>query len=183
MGGWILVLLAASSDMWVWWKGSARLVVLPELQAPDILLVPGASVLRNGTPSPVLRQRLETAAEAARNWPRAQLVLSGTAIAGGYDEPLAMRNFLLEHGLDSTRLVLDPQGRNTRASLDNLGAPSGRLAVVSQHWHLPRAVWLAERRGWQVQGLVAGRGTPDGWENLVREHFVRIQNFWGSLAD
>ncbi len=183
MGGWILLLLAASSDLWIWWKGSAQLTDLVGIQAPEILLVPGASVLRNGTPSPVLRQRLETAAEAARYWPRARLVLSGTAIAGGYDEPLAMRNFLLELGLDSSRMTIDPQGRNTRASLSNLGTPSGRLVVVSQHWHLPRAVWLAERRGWKVQGLVAGRGTPDGWENIVREHFVRIQNFWGSLTN
>lgn len=118
---------------------------------------------------------------AAGRWPQARLVLSGSAIAGGYDEPGAMRRFLVDLGVDSSRLVLDREGRNTRSSIRNLGPASGNLVIVSQRWHLSRAVWLARRRGWQAQGLVAGLGSPAGWENLAREHLVRIQNFWGSI--
>lgn len=179
----MLILVAASADFWVWWRGSSAIVNLEEMAAPDIILVPGASVLRNGRPSPVLRQRIETAVGAARLWPLAKMVLSGSGIAGGYDEPGAMRRYLIEHGIDSTRLVLDRKGRNTRASITNLGVPEGRLVVVSQRWHLARAIWLAKIQGWPVEGLVAGSGTSAGWENLVREHFVRIQNFWGLVVD
>jgi vancomycin permeability regulator SanA len=176
----LLFLLACGADCWVWWKGSDGLVGLEAVSSPEIILVPGASVLRNGSPSPILRQRVEMAYQAARKWPDSRLVLSGSAIAGGYDEPWAMRNFLVEHGIDSSRLVLDREGRNTRSSIRNLGEASGNLVIVSQRWHLSRAVWLARARGWHVQGLVAGRGTAAGWENLVREHLVRIQNFWGT---
>lgn len=183
LGAGVLFLLASGADFWVWWKGSEGVVHIEALRAPDILLVPGASVLRNGSPSPVLRQRIEMAFRAAREWPDARIVLSGTAIAGGYDEPLAMRHFLVEHGIDSTRLVLDRDGRNTRSSIRNLGAASGNLVIVSQSWHLARAVWLARRRGWHVQGLAAGRGSPAGWENLVREHLVRTLNFWDSILN
>lgn len=156
---------------------------LSGLREPDIILVPGASVLRNGRLSPILRQRVEAALNVARTWPSARLVLSGTAIVGGYDEPLAMRNYLMDHGVDSGRLVLDRGGRNTRASMKNLGAPAKGLVIVSQHWHLPRAIWLARKQGWTAQGLVAGEGTPDGGENIVREHFVRMVNFWGQFVD
>jgi vancomycin permeability regulator SanA len=180
-GTWLVLLLGAGPDVWVWWRGSDGLVSLDSVSSPTLLLVPGASVLRNGSPSPVLRQRVEMAFQAAAKWPDARLVLSGSAIAGGYDEPAAMRRFLLEKGLDSSRLVLDRQGRNTRSSIRNLGPASGNLVIVSQRWHLSRAVWLARRKGWQVQGLVAGQGSPAGWENLAREHLVRIQNFWGSI--
>jgi SanA protein len=170
--------LGAGSDAWIWWTGRREIVPLSGLCEPGIILVPGASVLRNGRLSPILRQRVESALELARAWPSARLVLSGTAIVGGYDEPLAMRNFLVEHGVDSGRLVLDREGRNTRASMKNLGAPAKGLVIVSQHWHLPRAIWLAQQEGWTAQGLVAGEGTPDGGENIVREHFVRMVNFW-----
>lgn len=175
----VFCLLGFGSDAWIWWSGLSGIVPAAELSEPAIILVPGASVLRNGRLSPILRQRAECALAVSRTWPSARLVLSGTAIAGGYDEPLAMRNYLVEHGVDSMRLVLDREGRNTRSSMENLGAPSNGLVIVSQRWHLPRALWLARERGWQAQGLVAGPGSPDGWENIVREHFVRIANFWG----
>ena len=173
-----LLFLALGSDLWVWWSGSGGIVTLETLSEAKIILVPGASVLRSGRPSPVLRQRMETALEASKIWPEARLVLSGSAIRGGYDEPLAMRNYLREHGVELARMQFDREGRNTRASIWNLGPPSGELVVVSQRWHLSRAVWLARQRGWRVQGLVAGKGTPAGWENLLREHVVRVENFW-----
>ena len=171
--------LGLAPDLWVWWKGSQDIVLATELSEPRIILVPGASVFRSGRPSPVLRQRVESALELARTWPKARLVLSGSAIPGGYDEPWAMQNFLREHGVDSSRLALDREGRNTRASVDNLGDPGAGLVVVSQRWHLPRALWLARQKGWSAQGLVAGAGSNGAWENVLREHLVRIQNFWG----
>ena len=139
----MLCLMAVGSDYWVWFSGSKSICALPEASQPRIILVPGASVLRSGKLSPILRQRIDIALEAARTWPEAEVVLSGTAIQGGYGEPWAMRRYLVDHGVDSTRLILDREGRNTRASIMNLGAPDGRLAVVSQRWHLSRAIWIA----------------------------------------
>lgn len=175
----VLGLMAVGSDYWVWLRGSRSIVTLAEVSKPRIILVPGASVLRSGRLSPILRQRMDVALAAVRAWPEAVVVLSGTAIQGGYDEPWAMRNYLVNQGVDSSRLVLDREGRNTRASIENLGRPMGRLAVVSQRWHLSRAIWIAGAEGWDAQGVVAGGGTSAGWENLCREHLVRIQNFWG----
>ena len=165
-------------DLWVLARGSRLVLRAEEIAAPHIVLVPGASVLRNGKPSPVLRQRVETALFAARRWPEARVVLSGSAVAGGYDEPLAMRRYLLEHGVDSARLLMDRGGVNTRSSVLNLGPPRGGLVIVSQRWHLARACWLALQSDWDVHGLAAGEDAPAGWENLLREHLVRTANFW-----
>lgn len=165
-------------DLWVLIRGSRLILPLEAISAPERILVPGASVLRNGKPSPVLRQRVEMALFAARRWPDAQIVLSGSAVPGGYDEPLAMRRYLLEHGVDSARLLLDRGGVNTRSSVLNLGPARGGLVIVSQRWHLARACWLALQSGWTVHGLAAGEDAPDGWGNLLREHPVRTANFW-----
>lgn len=173
-----LALSAIGADAWVYLAGSGRTGV-PDGWVPDRILVPGASVLRNGRPSPVLRQRVETALFASRRWPACRLVLSGS-VSGGYDEPASMRRYLLAHGVDSTRMVLDRVGLSTATSMDNLGAPRGRLLVASQPWHLPRACWLARIRGWDVRGLEAGEGAW-GLENLFREHVVRIANFWEEM--
>ena len=180
--GTLALALLLGPDFWVYLRG--RFLVRPSdgISAPDVILVPGASVLRNGRPSPVLRQRVELALEAVRRWPNARVVLSGSSL-GGYDEPGAMRRYLVQHGVDSARLELDRHGINTRSSIENLGHPNGSLVVVSQRWHLPRACWLAASLGWSVHGLAAGSGTPDGWENLLREHLVRIANFWESPLD
>lgn len=173
-----LLAIAGCSDFWVWWNGRRGISSLERIAEPAFILVPGASVFRSGQPSPVLRQRVEVALDAARVWIDARVVLSGTAIAGGYDEPLAMYNYLVGHGIDPGRLILDRKGTSTRESIRNLGVPSGGLVVVSQKWHLPRLVWIARDRGWDVAGLVAGKGSPGGWENILREHAVRIANFW-----
>lgn len=177
------VVLAGCSDFWVWWNGRRGISSLEQAAEPAFILVPGASVFRSGLPSPVLRQRIEVALDAARVWVNARVVLSGTAIAGGYDEPLAMYNYLAGHGIDPQRLILDRKGTSTQESIHNLGAPSGRLVVVSQKWHLPRLVWIAQDRGWDVAGLVAGKGTPSGWENILREHAVRVANLWERTFD
>jgi SanA protein len=177
--GWIaVVVLFAGPDVWVLVRGAPLVRTLETLPSPDVLLVPGASVLRNGRPSPVLRQRVETALGAARRWPGARIVLSGTAVPGGYDEPRAMRKYLVDHGVDSSRMVLDREGTSTRSSVADLGTPRGALAIVSQEWHLPRACWLARKAGWDVHGLAAGTESAAGWENILREHLTRTANFW-----
>jgi vancomycin permeability regulator SanA len=107
-----------------------------------------------------------------------RIVLSGTAVAGGYDEPRSMRNYLVDHGVDSLRLRLDRAGTSSAASIANLGPPAGRLAVVSQRWHLARLCWLAGQSGWKVRGLAAGLEGSPNWANVLREHFVRAENFW-----
>ena len=176
---WIAcAVLLLGPDLWVLVQGSRLVQPVDSIAVPELILVPGASVLRNGKPSPVLRQRVEKALYAARRWPGALLVLSGSAVTGGYDEPLAMRRYFVDHGIDSSRLVMDRGGVNTRSSIFDLGAPSGNLVVVSQRWHLVRACWLASQSGWEVHGLAAGEDAPAGWENLLREHLVRTANFW-----
>ncbi|HOX51778.1 MAG TPA: YdcF family protein, partial [Fibrobacteria bacterium] len=175
--GSLLCLAFLGPDLWVLHQGSRWMIPFDSVQAPEIVVVPGASVLRNGKPSPVLRQRVQEALWVARRWPEARLVLSGTA-DGGYDEPLAMRRYLKEHGIDTARLVLDREGLSTRDAFLNLGKPSGRILVVSQEWHLPRSLWLARELGWEAWGVVAGRDAAAGWGNHLREHAGRAANFW-----
>jgi vancomycin permeability regulator SanA len=168
--------LAADAVVLLCGRQGVETAPAPHGPAPRWIVVPGASVHRDGTLSGVLKARMETATLAAQAWPEARLLLSGTAIPGGYSEPEAMRRWVLERGIAPERIVLDRSGTDTRATIRNLGAPSGDLLIVSQGWHLPRALWSARRRGWNASGLVA---PATGWSPRIRlrEHVVRAVYF------
>lgn len=163
-------------DAWVYFRGSRGIHSSPEGPSPRWIVVPGASVHRDGTPSAVLEDRLQSAAKAAAAWPSSRLFLSGTAIPGGYSEPEAMRRWLLGRGIASDRIVLDRNGTDTRSTIQNLGPPSGRMVFVSQEWHLPRALWTARDEGWSADGLISASEIDD-FRFRLREHAVRMAYF------
>ncbi len=174
-----LVLTGATVDGWVWWHGQSAILSAPRGEAPALLVVPGASVFRNGNLSPVLKERLDAALLASRAWPQARLLLSGTSIPRGYDEVQAMRHYAIGRGFDSTRIYLDRHGDNSLRTVELVGRilrPGQRAVLVSQSWHLPRCLWLGKR--YRLQGLACDR---EGlWKSLpyrLREHLARPENF------
>lgn len=172
-----LLLLLFAADLVVYLSGRRDVLDTPSGPEPAWIVVPGASVRRDGSPSPILEGRMSKALEASTLWPNARILLSGTSIAGGYSEPDAMRSWMIEQGVASSRLVLDRAGISTRASIEHLGSASGRIAVVSQDWHLPRALWYARARGWEACGITAPqRGSS--LKTRLREHVVRAVYFF-----
>lgn len=173
----ILLGLGLAADIFVYFSGRRGILDAPIGPEPAWIVVPGASVRRDGKPSPILEARLFKALEAAAAWPHARILLSGTSIPRGYSEPDAMRTWMIVHGgLDGSRLVVDRAGTSTRATVDQLGPASGRIAIVSQDWHLPRALWYARGAGWDAVGVMA----PQRGSNLktrLREHVVRSAYF------
>lgn len=178
--GLFLLGTALIPDLWVWNQGRKQALASPRQMQARLVVVPGASVYRDGRLSPILRERVDAALSALRAWPEARLLLSGTSIPGGYDEVGAMRRYALERGIDSARILLDFRGESSRATIDGiarLGYPLGQVVLISQSWHLPRCLWLGRAQG--LKGLACDR--PSGssaWLQRLREHPARIQNFW-----
>ena len=176
--GFLFAGLALFGDLWILISGRQDpFLHQAEGAAPQWIVVPGASVHRDGTLSPILRDRMEKALEAARAWPRSRVLLSGTSIAGGYSEPEAMRKWISAQGISSDRIVLDRAGFDTKSTIEHLGPPSGDIVIVSQDWHLPRALWRARAEGWSARGLIASQ---EGWglRYRLREHLVRALYFF-----
>ncbi len=182
MAGLSVLLFGAAliPNFWVWNEGRKRILPSPSQIQAQLVVVPGASVYRNGRLSPILKERVDAALGALRAWPQARLLLSGTAIPGGYNEVEAMRRYALERGFDSGRVLVDLKGESslaTIASIARLQQPSSKVVLISQSWHLPRCLWLGRAQG--IKGLACDR--PSGtaaWLSKLREHPARIQNFW-----
>lgn len=147
--------------------------------AAEAVIVPGASVYRSGKLSPVLRQRMEGALRYLALHPGAKLVLSGHAIPGGYSETEAMREFALANSVPAADIQLDAKGRSTYVTLLNFrrSSPLRRILIVSQDYHLPRALYIARSMGFEASGLVVSEDAGTG-SIPSREYFTRLKDFF-----
>jgi SanA protein len=161
-------------------KGRARTYVAPE-SAPSVeaVIVPGASVYRSGRLSPVLRQRMEGALRYLSLHAGAKLVLSGHAIPHGYNETTAMAEFARANGVPDKDIMVDDKGRSTYVTLLNFrrASPLRRILIVSQDYHLPRALYIAEAMGFEASGLVVAEGPALASSMPFREYFTRLKDF------
>lgn len=146
----------------------------------EAVIVPGASVYRSGKLSPVLQERMEAALELGLERPGILLVLSGTTVPEGYSETRAMRDYAIARGFPEQDLRIDDDGRSTFLTLLNARKKFGlqRIIVVSQEYHLPRALYVSRRLGLQAHGLRAEAdfGTSATTRTL-REWFSRTKDF------
>lgn len=155
-------------------------IYLPDGPIPEVdaVIVPGASVYRSGKLSPVLRQRMETALRFLAVRPGTQLVLSGFAIPNGYNEALAMAEYARKLNVPPENILVDDRGRSTYVTLLNCRRKWGfkRILVVSQDYHLPRAIYIARRMGMEASGL-AVLEPNSGTRFHLREYAGRVKDF------
>jgi SanA protein len=122
-----------------------------------VAIVFGAEVKRDGTPSAVLRDRIETAIALYKAGKVEKLLMSGDNRFADYNEPESMRQYALTLGVPDADIVLDYAGRRTydtcyRAK-EIFGVSSAIL--VTQRFHLPRALFLCKAFGIDALGVEA----------------------------
>jgi SanA protein len=138
---------------------SSRPVIYSSQSVPPqpVALVLGARVNANGTPSDMLRDRLDVAVELYRAGKAEKILMSGDHGQEQYDEVNVAKKYLLEKGVAPEDLFLDHAGFDTYDSVyrarDVFGARS--LIIVTQGYHLPRALYIAQRLGVEAVGTDA----------------------------
>jgi len=157
---------------------------LPETvpQAPAALVL-GAGLNRDGTPGLVLQDRVRSAGELYFQGKVEKLLMSGDNSSEFYDEPGAMKEFALELGIPEGDIVLDFAGRRTYDSCYRAKAIFGldNLIVVTQAFHLPRALFLCNAFDIEADGIPADdanyrRSTYTFW--WVREILASLKAYW-----
>jgi len=142
---------------------------IPPMHVPVLIL--GAGVLRDREPTQVLQARLETGLELFKSGRVDWFLLSGDNRSSSYNEPQAMRRWLLRQGVPPTLIVCDYAGRRTYDSLKRARSVFGvgKLVVVTSDFHLNRAIYTARNLGLDAYGVAAS--TED------RPWYVR-STFW-----
>lgn len=136
-----------------------------------------SSWTRTGVRNPHFNARMQTAAQLVQNGQVDHLLLSGDNRTRAYNEPREMWRDLSARGVASERLTMDFAGFST---FDTLARARdvfqvNQALLITQRWHLPRAVYIARVLGMQVSGCVAGAGAVDGeWRLRLRESLARV---------
>ncbi|MDQ7991428.1 MAG: ElyC/SanA/YdcF family protein [Propionicimonas sp.] len=160
-----------------------RIVEPSALPRTPVALVLGAEVYPDGRPSGFLRARLDVAVQLYRLGLVDRLLLSGDGTSRFYDEPAAMRSYVLGHGVPADAVLVDPGGIDTYSSCARARDEFGvrRLVVVSQRYHLPRALaicGLLDLDAWAV-GDVSARRSGRTWANGARrEVAANLKLLW-----
>lgn len=120
-----------------------------------VAIVFGAQVRRDGTPSAVLRDRVQTAVALYQSGKVEKLLMSGDNRFEDYNEPESMRRYALTLGMPDSDIVLDYAGRRTydtcyRAK-EIFGVDSAIL--VTQRFHMPRSLFLCGAFGIDAVGV------------------------------
>lgn len=138
---------------------SGRIITTEEAAAldADCILVLGAGVRDDGSPSHMLRDRIDTGLTLYEAAASPKLLMSGDHGRVEYDEVNVMRDRALDAGVPSADIFMDHAGFSTYDSLyrtrDIFGAK--KIIIVTQKYHLPRALYIAKSLGLDAYGVSA----------------------------
>ena len=123
----------------------------------DCVLVLGAKVYEDGSLSPVLGDRVTTGVDLYFEGAGKKLLLSGDHGQVEYDEVNAMKATALERGVPADDIFLDHAGFSTYESIVRLKEVFGgkSVVIVTQSYHLYRAVYIARRLGIEAYGIAS----------------------------
>jgi SanA protein len=124
-----------------------------------VAIVFGAGLRRDGTPTAILRDRVETAVDLYSSGKVEKILMSGDNRFANYNEPESMRQYALSLGIPAEAIALDYAGRRTYDTCYRAKAIFGvqSALLVSQKFHLPRALFLCNTLGLESDGVEANQ--------------------------
>jgi SanA protein len=153
-----------------------------------VAIIFGAGLRRDGSPTPILRDRVETGAALYHYGKVEKLLMSGDNSVEFYNEPEAMRQYALSLGVSEDDIVLDYAGRRTYDTCYRAQAIFGvqRAVLVTQKFHLPRALFLCSALGLEASGVEANnlnyrRRSLLIWN--IREQLATVEAFLDLYVD
>lgn len=143
---------------------------MEDLPSANTVIVLGASVHSNGKLSPILQDRVDTALKIYKAGKVKQFLLSGDNRKNDYDEVNAMKNYLLERNVPEDHILTDPAGIDTYDSMYRSNAifKVENAVVVTQNFHLPRALFIANGLGLDYTGFAANTKHYKTENSLIR---------------
>lgn len=158
-------------------------IVAPETAyytGADCILILGAGVRDDGSPSHMLEDRLLTGIDLCKNGVTKTLLMSGDHGREEYDEVNCMKDYAVNTGVPAEDIFMDHAGFSTYESLyrarDVFGAE--KIVIVTQKYHLYRALYVADALGLDAVGVSADLRTYYGQSlRETRELAARVKDW------
>ena len=145
----------------------------------DCILILGAGVRKDGTATPMLNDRLLTGITAFESNKSQVVFVTGDSESESYTETVTMKNVLVGQGIDENAIISDGYGLSTYESIWRAKNVYGfkKILIISQKYHLHRAVYIAEKLGLEADGLDAAlQGYSKQPLYSLREYLARIKD-------
>ena len=148
--------------------GRAHVVWGEDVPPSDAVVVLGAGLRPDGSPSTYLRRRLDAAADLHARGVAPVILVSGDA-HDDYDEPGSMRAWLLDRGVPDDAILLDREGFDTHATCTRAVSEFGveRAVVVTQDYHVPRALFSCRVAGLDAVGVGVSAASVEPWKAVL----------------
>ncbi|BAZ18204.1 hypothetical protein NIES4071_100890 (plasmid) [Calothrix sp. NIES-4071] len=149
----------------------ARYIKPEEVPLERLAMVFGAGLLANGKPTPMLADRVEAAVKLYQIGRVKKLLMTGDNSTVSYNEVRSMQQYAHDLGVLMKDIALDYAGFSTYESCYRAHQIFGlhKAVVVTQNYHLPRAIYTCRQFGLDTVGL----GTPD----------IEVYGLWGMIPD
>ena len=158
----VFLLVAASPFLWRAWiqaRYADQIYTADAVSATRVAIVFGARVYGDGRLSSMVRDRVDTAVELYKAGKVQKLLISGDNQFENYDEPGDMMTYAIRQGVPAQAIQPDYGGRRTYDTCYRAKAifQVDEAILVTQAFHLPRALFLCENLGVQAAGVAADR--------------------------
>ena len=163
--------------------GKARILTVEEAAAlsnVDCIIVLGCQVRADGSLSDMLHDRLARGVEVYQAGAAGKMLMSGDHGRTNYDEVGAMKRFAVENGVPSEDVFMDHAGFSTYETMYRAKEifKAQKVVIVTQEYHLYRAVYIAEQLGLEAYGVSADLRSYRGQSKRdLREVLARCKDF------
>ena len=150
----------------------------------DCAVVLGAGV-RDGKPTPMLKDRLLTGVELYKSGAAKKLIMSGDHGSDEYDEVNIMKSFAVERGVPDEDIFMDHAGFSTYETICRAREifEADNIIIVSQEYHLYRALYIADSLDVKAVGVSADLRTYKGQTKRdLREILARDKDFFKCIV-
>ena len=177
----IVILLLILINLYIILVTEKKIVSKNELNDDiDCILVLGAGI-RNNRPSPMLEDRLLMAIDLYNSDVASKILVSGDHENYNYDEVNVMKDYLKQQGIPSEDIFMDHAGLSTYDSIYRASKifKANKIVIVTQKYHLYRALYIAKRLDIKVYGISATRHQyVNQSKRDVREVIARVKDFF-----
>jgi len=160
---------------------SARIMAESALPKSEAIIILGASLKSDGTPSDALTDRLVTGVKLYKDGKASHILVTGDDGKFHTNEVAVMRQYLVDRGVSSTDILVDGQGYRTYESCSRAADiyKIRQAIIVTQNFHLPRALYLCNVMGMDAVGSSADLHVyKDQWWNVLRDFLASAKAWW-----
>ena len=141
-------------------------------------IVLGAKVNKSGSPSDILKDRIDVAIDLYKNHKIKRFLLTGDHGTSSYDEVNNMKDYLIRNGIDTENIFLDHAGFDTYSSMVRAKEvfQVTDAIIITQQFHLSRAVYIARSKGLNAYGVTSDKRHYRSMEYLkFREMIANVK--------